>query len=67
MTKVKFILSSISVILLFSSVNHTSMYENSVFNVFKNINSVGEIQITDQMIYFVQLYTRLLNLIDNLC
>ena len=43
------------------------MYKNSVFNVFENINSVGEILITDQMIYFVQMYTRLLNLIDNLC
>ena len=67
MTKVKFILSSILAILLFSSLNHTSMYKNFVFNVFKNINSVGEILITDQMIYFVQMYTRLLNLIDNLC
>ena len=43
------------------------MYKNSVFNVFENINSVGEILIIDQMIYFVQMYTRLLNLIDNLC
>ena len=43
------------------------MYKNSVFNVFENINSVGEILITNQMIYFVQMYTRLLNLIDNLC
>ena len=43
------------------------MYKNSVFNVFENINSVGEILITDQMIYFVQMYTRLLNLIDNHC
>ena len=43
------------------------MYKNSVFNVFENVNSVGEILITDQMIYFVQMYTRLLNLIDNLC
>ena len=67
MTKVKFILSSLLVILLFSSINHTSMYKNSVFNVFENINSVGEILITNQMIYFVQMYTRLLNLIDNLC
>ena len=43
------------------------MYKNSVFNVFENINSVGEILIIDQMIYFVQMYTRLLNLIDNHC
>ena len=38
-----FILSSISRGLEFCSVNHTSIYENSDLNVFKNINFLGEI------------------------
>ena len=42
-TKVKFILSSISNGWLFWSVNHTSMYENSELNVFKKIEFVDEI------------------------
>ena len=43
MAKVKFILSSISSNLLFGYVNHTSIYENSESNVFKNMKFVGEI------------------------
>ena len=38
-----FILSSISSSLEFSSVNHTSIYENSESNIFKNIKFLGEI------------------------
>ena len=37
-----FTLSSISRGLEFSSVNHTSIYENSESNVFKNMNFLGE-------------------------
>ena len=42
-TKVKFILSSISNGWLFWSVNHTSMVWNSELNVFKGIKFVGAI------------------------
>ena len=42
-TKVKFILSSISNGWLFWSVNHTLMVWNSELNVFKNIWFAGEI------------------------
>ena len=38
-----FVLSSISSGLEFWSVNHTSVYENSLLNVFKNIKLLGEI------------------------
>ena len=38
-----FILFSISRDLEFWSVNHTSIYENSEFKVFKNIKLLGEI------------------------
>ena len=38
-----FILSSISSRLEFWSVNHTSIYENSELNIFKNIKFVREI------------------------
>ena len=38
-----FIVSSISRALEFWSVNHTSIYENSESNVFKNIKFLGEI------------------------
>ena len=38
-----FILSCISRGLEFSSVNHTSIYENSQLKVFKNIKFLGEI------------------------
>ena len=43
MTKVKFILSSISSGLEFWFVNHTSIPENCELNVFKNTKLVGEI------------------------
>ena len=38
-----FILFSISRDLEFWSVNHTSIYENSEFKIFKNIKLLGEI------------------------
>ena len=38
-----FTLFSISSDLRFWSVNHTSIYENSELNVFKNMKSLGEI------------------------
>ena len=41
--KVKFILSFISSGLEFSSVNHTSINENSELKVFNNIKVLGEI------------------------
>ena len=43
MTKVMFILPSISGGIEFWSVNHTSIYENSELHVFKNIKFLGEI------------------------
>ena len=43
MTKVIVILSSICGGLEFWLVNHTSIYENSESNIFKNINFLGEI------------------------
>ena len=43
MTKVMFILSSISRGLEFWSVEHTSIYENSELKVFKNIDVLGEL------------------------
>ena len=59
MTKVKFILSSISSGLLFWSVNCTSMYENYDLNVFKKLN------VFSQTIYLELIYTKLLNLVGN--
>ena len=41
-----FVLSSISSGLEFWSVNHTSVYENSLLNIFKNIKLLGEISST---------------------
>ena len=41
--KVMFILSSISSALEFLLVNHTSIYENSELNVFKNITFLDEL------------------------
>ena len=43
MTKVKLIFYSISNVLVFWSVNHTSKFENSELNVFKNMKFVTEI------------------------
>ena len=59
-----FILFSISSGLEFWSVNHTSIYEISESNVFKDIKFVGEICNNWPM---EQMYTRLLNLTDNRC
>ena len=39
----RFIISSVSNVLEFWSVNHTSVYENSELNVFNNIKFLGEI------------------------
>ena len=39
----RFIISCISSVLEFWSVNHTSVYENSELNVFNNIKFLGEI------------------------
>ena len=44
-TKIKFVLSSVSNGWLFWSVNHTSMVWNSELNVFKGIKLVGVISI----------------------
>ena len=41
MTKTKFVLSSISRGLLFRSVNHTSIYQNSELNIFKGMKFFG--------------------------
>ena len=43
LTKVMFILSSVSSGVEFWSVNHTSVYESSELKVFKNIKFLGEI------------------------
>ena len=51
MTKVIFILFSISSSLKFWSVNHTSIYENYELKVFKNLIFFGENLIIDQMVY----------------
>ena len=55
-------LSSTSSGLEFWWVNHTPMYENLESNVFKNIKVLGGIY---QMIYYEQMYTKLLNFVDN--
>ena len=59
-------LSSISSGLEFWSANHTSIYENSELKVFKKIFWL-EYLIIDQTIYWEQMYTRLLNPVDNHC
>ena len=46
-----FILSSISNVLEFWSVNHTLIYENSKLIVFKNIKLWVKYPIVDQIIY----------------
>ena len=58
-------LFSISSGLEFWSVNHTSIYENSELKVLKNVKFFGKSQIIDPMTYLEQIYTRLLNLVDN--
>ena len=54
-TKPKFILCSVSNGWLFWSVNHTSKYENSELNVFKNMKFVGEVLIIGQILYLEQI------------
>ena len=61
------ILSSISSGLELWSVNHTSMYENSELNVFTNITFLGEISNNWPNVYQEQMYTRLLDFVDNRC
>ena len=51
MTKVMFILSSVSGRLEFWSGNHTSIYENSESKVFKNIKLWMKSLINDQTIF----------------
>ena len=51
-----FMFTLISIALEFGSVNHISIHENYELKVLKRMN---------QMIYFEQIYTILLNLADN--
>ena len=60
-----FILFSVSRGLEFWSVHHTLKYENSELKVFKNINFCVKYLIIDEAIYSEQIYTRLLNHVDN--
>ena len=66
MLMTKAILSSISSGILFWSVNYTSVYKNFELNIFENINFVIEIfNNWHQMICLEQMYTNLVNLVDN--
>ena len=67
MAKVKFVLSSTFSGWLFWSVNHTAIYENSELHIFKNMKFVGKDSKSGQMIYLKQMYTKLLNSVDNHC
>ena len=68
MTKVKFILSSISSGWLFWSVNHTSIYESSELNVFRKIQFVGAISNKlPKIVYMEQMCIKFLNFVDNHC
>ena len=61
-----FIVWSTSSGLEFWSVNHTSTYENSELNVFKNIKSLRERSSNwPNDLLGISIYTGLLNLIDN--
>ena len=62
-----FILSSIPRGLSFWPGSHTSIYENSESNVFKNKKIWVKHLIIGQIIYYEQMYTRLLNPADNRC
>ena len=67
MTKVKFVLFSISNRLLRSSVNHTPIHENFELPVFKNIKFIGEILYDwPNDLLGANLY-KMLNLVDNHC
>ena len=57
--------SSISSGLEFWSVNHTSTYQSSESNVFKNIFFWVKYLIIDQTIYLEQMHTRFFNFVDN--
>ena len=63
MTRVMFVLYSISSGLEFWSVHHTSIYENSESKVFKNFQV--KYLIIDQKIYWKEMFTLLLNFIYN--
>ena len=66
MLMTKAILSSISSGILFWSVNYTSVYKNFELNIFENINFVIEISNNwHQIICLEQMYTNLVNLVDN--
>ena len=62
-----FISSSISSGLKFWSVPHTSIYENSELNAFKNTKSLREIFSNWPNDLLGKMYTRLLKLVDNHC
>ena len=62
-----FSLSSIFSGLEYSTVNNTSINENFKVNVFESMDSFVEILTINQMIYFEQMYTGLLNHVDNRC
>ena len=64
-TKVRFILPTISNGCLFWSESHTSMSWNSELNVFKNIWSVEEISNKVPNGYLGQTWTRPLNFVNN--
>ena len=49
------------------SVNHTSINVKSELKVFKNIKFLVKYLVTNQMTYWEETYTRLLNLDDNCC
>ena len=68
MTKVIFILSSISSGLKFWSVNHTLKSEISELKVFKNIKAFSEISnnCTNDL-FEINVYTRMLNLAADHC
>ena len=60
-----FMQCSISSSLEFWSVNHTSIYENSKSNIYKNIKFWVKYLTIDQTIYLEYMYTRLLDFLDN--
>ena len=60
-----FMQCSVSSSLEFWSVNHTSIYENSKSNIYKNIKFWVKYLTIDQTIYLEYMYTRLLDFLDN--
>ena len=50
-----------------SLVNHTSLFKICELKVFKNIKLLEKYPVIDQTIHWECMYTRLLNLVDNLC